>query len=740
MRLHRDIDLLDVFKMLRQRVLLIGAIITISMAAAGTLIMRLPKQYTATATIVMNSRSNKIADLQSLISKPLLGVPAADTSVLRTEMETISSPAMVERVIEGTGLIQDPEFNPSLGRKSPGLLDMLNDIPLAERARAAMTRTVAAVRAWLPAPETIDSKVAVPNDTLYQTVARVQRALSVTTDGVSYVLTIQFKSHNPVLAAEVANAFANTYLREQEDVKLATTRKAAAWLGSRIQELEIDVRNSEREFLNFRAQHALSEENGSTLIDRQISQISSILTATSAERSKAEATVNELQPLAKNPGAIDSTEVVASSPLIQALRVDEARLQDRVAGISAHFLREHPNSQDEQAALQEIRGQIDSEIRKIVAGRTTDLEALKRNEAGLVARLADLQKQRGEMAGAELKLRELERVANANRALYVSYLEKYKEISPQEHSQEPDARLLAASSVPYIPSSPNRPMLLAAALLASTGLAVGVALLIGWTRNGLYQLEALEAFGPVHDFGFIPEVTRHANPMELLISDPVSMFPEAVQRVYAALQCLGAPAARVILVSSALSGEGKSVFAASLARSIALAGRKTLLLDCDLRRPSIARLFGAQADSPLSEFIASPDGLSTMVETDGASGLDYVAIRKERHRIPAVLSSHQLPIMLTEARTRYDYIVIDSPPLIPVSDALLLSKLSDMMLLVVRWEKTPRMVVGHVLRLLRENKITVTGVLLTRVNMRRHARYNYGGSAGFDAKYAGYYR
>jgi Mrp family chromosome partitioning ATPase len=96
--------------------------------------------------------------------------------------------------------------------------------------------------------------------------------------------------------------------------------------------------------------------------------------------------------------------------------------------------------------------------------------------------------------------------------------------------------------------------------------------------------------------------------------------------------------------------------------------------------------------------------------------------------------------MLEEARGRYDYVIIDSPPLIPVSDALLLSKLADMMLLVVRWGRTPRLVVGHVLRLLRENKIALTGVLLTRVNMRKHARYNYGGSAGIGARYAGNYR
>ena len=125
MKLHRDVDLLDIVKMLRQRLLLIGTIVAVLMTAAAVLVLRLPEVYTAEATIVMNSRSNKIADLQSLISKPLLGVPAADTSVLRTEMETISSPALIERVIAEKGLIQDPEFDPTLVTTPHGILGML---------------------------------------------------------------------------------------------------------------------------------------------------------------------------------------------------------------------------------------------------------------------------------------------------------------------------------------------------------------------------------------------------------------------------------------------------------------------------------------------------------------------------------------------------------------------------------------------------------------------------------------
>ncbi len=757
MGLHRDIDLLDIIKLLRQRMLLIICMIVVAMTSATILVMRLPRMYMAQATIVMNSRSNKIADLQSLISKPLLGVPAADTSVLRTEMETISSPSLIRLVVLEQGLLRVPEFNPTLSHKPVGLSAALKTIPLVQRLFAHVEGVIAVVKSR--AGPVANTRMAIPPaDPLSLTIARVQNALSVTNDGVSYVLTIQFRSHDPYLAATVANAFAQIYLREQEKQKLATTLEAAKWLGGRIRVLEGEVLKSEREFLNFRARHGLVEEGGSKLIDRQIAQVSTLLTAASAERAKAEAALGELRQLGNTPGGIDGADAVVESPLIQALRLEQVRLQDHLAALSAHLLPHHPSIRNGRATLREIQGRIAAEITKIAASRKSEVEAAEKSEGSLRVQLAALQKQRADMTGAEVQLRALERVANANRALYVSYLEKYKEIAPQEHSQEPDARLLAAAAVPLTPSSPNRVMLVAAALIASTGFAVTVALLLGWARSGLYGFEGLEAFGPVRDFGFIPEMGRHARPVELPISDPASMFPEAVQRVYAELQCIAAPdrrgvgdrlwagngqpehAGRVVLVTSALPGEGKSVLAASLARSIALAGRRVLLLDCDLRRPSIARLFGSPAAGELSEFIVNPNGLSEMVAIDPASGLHYVGIRKERRRVHAVLNSPQLTLVLNDARARYDYVILDTPPLLPVCDALLLSKLSDMMLLVVRWERTPRVVVGHVLRALRENKVAMTGVLLTRVNMRKHARNNYGGSAHFQAKYAGYYR
>lgn len=750
MQTARETDFLDIFRILRRRIGMIAAIASSMMAAAAIVILTLPKHYTAESAVVLNSRSSRIAELQSVLPKPLLGVPQADISVLRTEILTITSPTLVRMVVEEKHLADDPEFNPILaparGRQN-------------REGIAAWTR-----RQLSDLVSTLDTLFDIRNgevrsgpdagarrdDPLALTVQAVQKALCAGNDGISYVITICFRAREAERAAEIANAFATIYLREQENLKLATTRSAASWLGTRIKEMEGDLLRTEREHLTFQQQNSLGQENGTTLLDREISQASALLVTASAERAKIEAKVGE----ARRPNAIENAGPVLESPLIQKLRADEAGLQNTAAQLRLRFADQYPALQEAEARLREIRGKIRTEITRILTAQKNELNAARKTEADLRNALAELERKRAAMTGDALKLQEMERIANANRALYVSYLEKYKEISQQEHSEEPDARLLSAATPPLIPSSPNYLLLTGSAFAASTAFGVTASLLFGWLRRGVSNVEETERLGPVRGLGLIPESRNAALPLELLTVAPESSYPEAIHSINIALQCMEAnppataepsdlPAltqqSRVLLVTSALAAEGKSVFAASLARSLALSGKGTLLIDCDLRRPSVAHLFNDAAPREMSETLALSREIPDIAATDVATGLSYIAVRRERSSIPALLNAPPFQQLLTEARARYDYVVLDTPPLLGLSDALLLSRHADTTLLVVRWEHTPRAVVRNALKLLREHGVKLSGIVLTRVDMRKHARYNYGDSAYFHARNVHYH-
>jgi polysaccharide biosynthesis transport protein len=723
-----DIDLGQIVRMLRRRARLIVSIVVVLMTGALVIVMQLPRWYAAEAVVQLDSRNTNISDLQSVTSKLIRGLQS-DTTVIRTETDLMKVPAMAERVITDMNLLDDPDLNaPTMSwfrRWQQLILDNAwIDRIFPESASRAESKT--------------------PDDSaeyrLARAVRQLEKRLTVSNEGGSYLLTIRFEGKDPKRAAQVANKFAELYLKDQQEVKLETTRSANEWLGGRLVDLRNKVVESERLVASFQERHHLAETKGVTLTAQQLSEVSSQLVGVSAEVVQAQANLEAAQRTMRAASGAAGVAQVLASPLIQTLRKSEADVQRREAELSSTYLPDHPLLSEVEAERRNLQAKIDQEIGKVVAALKSDLNVAQTREAKLRARFNELQQQQAELTTADVELRELEREANANRTLYASFLEKFKETSAQEDSQQPDARLVSKAEVPLEPSFPNRPLLLFAALLASSGAAVIIALAIAWLRPGISNPEVLEEFAGVRSLGLLPEVRWRTSPTSLMLQQPWSRYPETVQSVATGLQCMRqATPFRVVMVTSSVPKEGKSVFAVSLAQSLAASGKRALLIDCDLRRPTVAKMVPGATAKLLSAHIQNPYGLFDMVARDPATDLHYIAVAREEANFQALLSSRHLDDFIDRAKRFYDTIILDTPPILAVSDALILSRLTDTSLLVVRWERTPRPVALYALKMLRQNGVALAGVLMTRVNMRKHARYNFGDASYFDAKYSGYY-
>jgi len=224
------------------------------------------------------------------------------------------------------------------------------------------------------------------------------------------------------------------------------------------------------------------------------------------------------------------------------------------------------------------------------------------------------------------------------------------------------------------------------------------------------------------------------------VKRPTSQYSEAIRSIRTALRYSDVDnPPKVVLITSSLSGEGKTVFATSLARSVARSGGKALLVDCDLRRPSVSGLLGVSGDPGVLDIFAENANTDALIRIDEESGMHYIPSKGGTANPQDLLSSQQMRSFLERMRARYDLIVLDAPPVLAVSDPIILSHFVDTTIYLVRWEATPRPIVTGAVKMLRANGGDIAGVVLSRVNTRKHATYGYGDSGYYYGRYSNYY-
>jgi polysaccharide biosynthesis transport protein len=337
-------------------------------------------------------------------------------------------------------------------------------------------------------------------------------------------------------------------------------------------------------------------------------------------------------------------------------------------------------------------------------------------------------------------MRELERQAEANRALYENFLNRFKQTTAQQDIQESDANIISAAVAPTIPSFPKKLTFIGIAFVFALicGLLVGFGL--EQLDNGFRSAEQIEQLAGVSCLGIVPGMPMGRRPHDFVLQQPVSSYAEAIRSVRTALRFSNVDAPpKIVVVTSSVPEEGKSVFSVSLARSVARSGGRALLIDCDLRHPTLSGLLGEPKGADLVALFGEGADISQLIQVDDQSSLHYIPTRGGTANPQDLLGSQHMKNFLDSMRARYDLIVLDAPPVLAVTDALVLSHAADATLFMIRWEKTPRPVALGALKLLQTQGRHLAGVVLTRVNVRKHAKYGYGDYGYYYGRYGDYY-
>ncbi|MFA7637783.1 MAG: polysaccharide biosynthesis tyrosine autokinase [Parvibaculum sp.] len=726
-----ELDLAALYHTLRKR---LGLILSVTLGLTALVMVVVLQQtplYTASAQVLLDRQKMQVTDMEAVIS----GLPA-DSATVDSEVEILRSRALAERVVDRLDLMRDPEFNSAL--REPSALRWLDP-------RLWLWEVLALISAE-PAPMNEEARARAERDGV--TGALLNR-LTVTRERLTYVINLSVVSENPAKAARIANAYAETYILDQLEAKFDATRQANEWLSRRLGELREQVRDSERAVEIFRTEQGLeSLGSGVTVSEQQMSELNAQLILARTALAEARAKYERARQIRGSGRSIESMADVVQSGTISSLRQKQAELARELANLSSRYGPRHPEVVNAEAQRRDIESQIGAEISRILGSLENTVSVSETRVASLEESLRDIRGETGESGEASVQLRELEREAAANRAVYESFLNRFKETSQQQDLQVPDSRVISTATAPSSPSHPRKALALALAFVLSAALGVGLAFLLEHLDNGLETARDVEESLGLPHLVSVPLVPaekgpngKPLGPYDYLLQKPLSAFSEALRSLRSALQLSNVDnPPKVILFTSALPSEGKTTTSTSFARAAAASGLSVVLVDCDLRHPSVHKAFGLPTpQSGLVELLAERLDLNDVMIQDDKTGLKILPVATGSANPPDVLASSQMKLLLEKLRGEFDLVVIDSAPILPVSDSRVLSRMADQTVFVVRWSETPKDAAQAAIRELRLYDGGIAGVALAAVDTTAQAKYGYGDAGYYYGKYSRYY-
>ena len=746
---EQKLPLLDYLQLLWFRRKLIIAITLFVAVVSYIQVNEIKNVYTATSTMVIGLPESQVVNIQEVLSR---GNSLGDVA---SEIEVLRSRVLAAKVIERLDLLNHPEFNPSLREPETSLFDFLKYlnpktwIPASwkKTLKEAMGKETMRVVPAAAAPASEQDAEEQKRKRRMATATNILISkLNVKAVDWGKVINITFSSLDPKTASRVANDFPEAYIVDQLEAKFEATEKANAWLTEQLQELETMVVDSERAVEFYRDEYGLAEGSGNTLLDTQVSELSSQLIIARSELAEVNARLNQLRRLLESGGqGAETAAEVMSSALVQQLRTQEAQALSRQSELSVELGPKHPRMLQVSAEIIEIRERIRDEVQRIAIGLEQEAEFARTRVASLETNLRAARGETSAQNKEAIQLRALQREAAANRTLYQTFLNRFKETSSTQGLESSDARIISAAEVPGWPSSPNRKKLLTQYILLGFFGACGLVLALQMLNPGMMTPEQVQQVLKEYVIGLIPISPNKAAPHDYVLEKPNSGLVEAINSLKFGL-ALSDPdhPVQAIQVTSSLPEEGKTTLAIALARVMAASGQKVVLIDGDLRRSSIGKKLNMpEKHKGLSDLVlAGDEPLAEFLLRDEIGNVDVIPAGTAKYaNATDIFSSHRMKEIVGMLKSIYDLIIIDTPPVMAVADARIIGRIVDKTLFVVRWDKTPRKVARAAVEQLHRAEVDIAGVVLQQVDLDRYGRMGYGDSGYYYhyGRYGKYY-
>lgn len=595
------------------------------------------------------------------------------------------------------------------------------------QSRALARKTLESLKLWNTPPF---GEASAAGDTSAQSTATDRFLVRVRVVPIrdSRLVDVFYELPDPALATTIVNALARNYIDQNREYRFLAAKDATDWLEDRLAEHRQQVESAERALQKYREQNgAISPADGENIVVQKLSQLNAEVTRAKTERLQQEAMYVQLQRRQADHASLETFGPILTDPYI---REEKTALSDLLRR-QTELAETYGDKNDQMIAIKSLvegaQARLDNEIQKVVQSLTTDYQVAVAREKSLVQALEDQKAEALLMNNKAIEYNVLQREVDSSKQIYDSLMQRAKETGVAAALTTSNIRIIDVAEKPRVPVSPNRLVNLLAGVLAGAVLAIGLVFFVEYMDNRLRTPDDITYHLKLPHLGFVPLLpkSQEASGYALTSRSTPATFVDAFRVIRTNMLIASAGAGgQSVLITSAGLGEGRSLVAANLAVSLAQAGKRVLLVDADMRKPTIHRLFDLPQAPGLSDHLAGTARTSDAVHSASVEGLSVLSSGAQPPNPAELLGSPQFTSLLQTWQERFDWVVIDSPPVIAAADASVIAHATTGVLFVVGADMTSRHAARRAVDRLEGTQARFFGAVLNRADLEAHA-YHY---------------
>jgi len=672
--------------------------------------------YRSTATVLIEQGKSKVVSIEEVYNSM-----GGNREYYQTQVEIMKSREVARKVVERLKLTTHKDFDPR--QQETSAVDYLS-----------------------PASWFTTKEAPTEENILKGVISRVTADLQIQPVRNSQLVQVSFSAYDKELSAKVPNTLAEVFIESDLDARVAMTQKAGSWLTERMSDLRVKLDASEKSLQDYRERERIVDVKGVAMsgASKALEQATTDLVSVRTKRAEAESLFNQVKAARQGraAGGYESIPAVLRHPTVQRLKELEAESERKLADASKRYGPEHPRMVQANAELVSARDNVKRQIESVVVGVEKEYDVARSNEQALERALGQSKAEIQSINRKEFQLGVLEREAQGNKQLYDMFVTRFKETNVAGDLQSTVARVVDPANVPNIAYAPKKTQIVSIAAAVALLIGIMLSLLLDRISNTINTASDVEARLGVPMLGYLQKMPnsgkKSATTENSFLSDGQSLFSESIRTIRTSVMmgALDSPK-KIIVVTSSVPSEGKTTLCFNLACALAQVHKSVLLVDADMRRPKIGRLIGRDKNAP---------GLSNMVS--GVAPIGECIVKHEQggfHILTAgfvppnpleLLSSAKFLDLLDKLKEAFDVVLIDSPPLGLVSDALVLSQVANEIIFVVKADSTPYQLARANIKRLLLADAPILGVVLNQLDLERAEKY-YGEYSGYG-RYSGY--